>query len=339
MTATLSPTCPAAHIDVGRVLRDRRSVHRKGILAAAAAALLACVLFVAWGVGAGWEVILPMRLTRLVGLVVVAVCLSCATVVFQAITRNRILSPSVMGFDALYSLVATALVFSLGSTIVNHIPAIAMFGIQAGVQTAGALVLLTVVLARTRSSVHLLVLVGIVIGTLLRSVTAMLSLIMDPNEFLAVADRQIASFALVNEGALAATVLVSLPVLFLLSRHAATWDVMALGPELATSLGLDYTRCARWGLAASAVLVACATALVGPLMFFGLLIANVTIFALSTTRTSTLFLAAPAIGIAVLVGGQWLLEHVAHQATVLPVILELVGGLVLLLMIVKESRR
>ena len=74
-------------------------------------------------------------------------------------------------------------------------------------------------------------------------------------------------------------------------------------------------------------------------MFFGFLIVNIAIFALGTSRIKILIPGSAAIGIAVLAGGQWLLENIFSRATVLPVVIELVGGIVLLGMIIKESRR
>lgn len=334
MSTSVAPTVP-----VHDLLRARRRRVRRTIGIAGALSLIAAVLFLVWGIPAGWDIILPMRVSRLVGLAIVAVSLSAATVVFQAVTRNRILSPSVMGFDAMYSLTATVLVFTLTSNVVNHIPALALFGIQVALQTALALGMFMLILTRARASVHLLVLIGLVIGTLLRSITSMLSLVMDPNEFLAVADRQIASFAVINEESLLVALVVSVIVLALIWWRAPVWDIVALGPALSTSLGVPYRREARLALAASSILVACATALVGPLMFFGLLIVNIAIFACATTRMRHLLLVSSLIGVAVLVGGQWLLEHVFDHGTVLPVMIELVGGLALLFLIVKESRR
>lgn len=302
-------------------------------------ALGACLLFATYGILDIWELVGPIRLKRLAALTVVAVALSCSTVVFQAVTRNRILSPSVMGFDAMFSLTATASVFFFTSAVVNRTSPTIIFLGQAGAMTMLAVTLFMTMLRRGRNNVHLLVLVGIVVGTLLRSLTSMMSLILDPNEFLNVQDRGMASFAVTNTPALAVTVAVTVIVVGLMAWQAKTLDIVALGPDLSTALGINYRREVRWALALAAVLVACATALVGPLMFFGLLIVNVTVFALKSAKTRDVLWGSAAIGVLVLVGGQGLLEHLFARATVLPVVIELLGGALLLIMIVKEARR
>ncbi|MBD3690021.1 iron chelate uptake ABC transporter family permease subunit [Nanchangia anserum] len=321
------------------MLRQRRREVRRGLVVTGILAVACIGAFALWAPPAAWQIIAPLRIPRLIGLVVVSFALPTATVVFQQVTRNRILSPSVMGFDAMYSLVATGLVFVAGSAAVNRIPSLGLFLLQAGVQTLLALGLFALVLTRTRASIHLLVLVGIVIGTMLRSFTAMLALVMDPNEYLSVQDHTMASFTVIDSRSLVVTCVVTLASLAIIWWRAPVWDVLALGPDLAISLGLNYRRECRGALVISSVLVACATALVGPLMFFGLLVVNIAVFALSSTRLRTLLLGSCLIGVIVLVGGQALLEHAFSHATVLPVILELVGGIVLLTMIVKESRR
>ncbi|MDO5701686.1 MAG: iron chelate uptake ABC transporter family permease subunit [Bowdeniella nasicola] len=324
---------------VQRSLRERYASVRRRILIPVLLAVAVCVLFMTYDALDAWSVIWPIRIVRLLGLLVVAVALSAATVVFQVVTRNRILSPSVMGFDAMFALIVTGSVFFLTSEVVNRIPNTVMFFVQASIMTVFAVSLFLLMLTRHRASVHLLVLVGIVMGILLRSLTTMLLMIMDPNEFLTVQDRSIASFAIIDTEALLITGTVTvLGVAFIMWR-ARTWDLLSLGQDVATALGVDYRREVKYALAVSSILVACATALVGPLMFFGLLVVNITVFVVGSSKVQHLIPGAAAVGVVVLVGGQAILEHIFDRATVLSVALELFGGALLLFMIIKEARR
>lgn len=334
--AVLAPAAPAS--DIGAILADRRASGRRRVWIAVVIALAAAALFMTYDALGAWSIIGPLRLTRLVGLVTVAVALSVATVVFQVVTRNRILSPSVMGFDAMFSLIATGSVFFLTSSVANRIPPTVMFGVQTILMTIMAVSLFTLILRKGRTSVHLLVLVGIVMGTFMRSLTSMMAAVMDPNEFLTVADKTMASFAVINTPALVVAVVITLGSLIFIWSRSRTWDLLSMGPDVAVALGVHYRREVKLALAASSMLVAAATALVGPLMFFGLLIANLSVYAIGSSKLRHLLPGAAAIGVAVLVGGQGVLEHVLHQATVLPVVIELVGGSLLLIMIIKQVR-
>ncbi|MDO5048638.1 MAG: iron chelate uptake ABC transporter family permease subunit [Actinomycetaceae bacterium] len=330
---------PAAIAKVRSILASRHRDVSKRLLVAAALATAMVLFFLFYDALDAWQIIGALRAKRVIGLVVVAVALSASTVVFQAVTRNRILSPSVMGFDAMFALVATGSVFFLTARVANLIPSSIMFLIQAGLMTALAVGMFMMMIGRGRSSVHLLVLVGIVVGTLLRSVTTMMSVIMDPNEYLAVQDRAMASFAAINTQALWMTTAVTVGVVAYMMWRSRTWDILSLGQDVAVALGVNYKREVKLALTASALLVAAATALVGPLMFFGLLIANIAVYALGSSNLRHLIPASAAIGIVVLVGGQAILEHVLNQATVLPVVIELVGGALLLVMLVRAARR
>lgn len=324
---------------VRSILSNRhRDVTRRMVIALVLAAAMIAFFLLYDALGA-WQIIAALRAKRLVGLVVVAVALSSATVIFQAVTRNRILSPTVMGFDAMFSLIATASVFFLTARVANLIPSSIMFLIQAGLMSALAVTLFMTMIGRGRGSVHLLVLVGIVVGTLLRSVTTMMSIIMDPNEYLAVQERGMASFAVINSEALWMTTALTVVVVGYIMYRARTWDLLSLGQDVAVALGVNYKREVKLALMASSLLVAASTALVGPLMFFGLLIVNIAVYALGATNIRHLIPAASAIGVIVLVGGQAILEHVLNQATVLPVVIELVGGALLLVMLVKAARK
>lgn len=338
---TIAPDAPAVQVAlpaVRYILTDRLTNARRRLLIAAGATALALVLFTTYDALDAWAIIGPLRLTRLAGLVIVAISLSTATVVFQTVTRNRILSPSVMGFDAMFSLVATGSVFFLTSAVANRIPPTAMFLAQTAIMTLLAVAMFTSMLRRGRTNVHLLVLVGIVMGTFLRSLTSMMASIMDPNEFLTVADRNMASFAVINTPALGVTALVSVVVLAYMWWKSPTWDLLGMGHDVAVALGVRYRREVQLALAASSVLVAAATALVGPMLFFGLLIANLTFYAIGSAKLRHLLPGAAAIGTLVLVGGQGVLEHVLHQATVLPVVIEFAGGALLLVLIVRQAR-
>lgn len=333
-----SPAAQFTVTQLHKIVRTRKSQIRRRVLALCVLATLFCIFFATYDALAYWELIGVLRIPRLIGLIVVAAALSTATVVFQVVTRNRILSPSIMGFDSLYRLIATLLIFGFSSEIVNRWNPTLLFGMQATLMTLAALALFTTMVRRSSAQIHLMVLVGIVFGTLMRSVTAMLSAIMDPNEFQNVQDLGMASFATINQSALLITCIVTTLSIVLILLRAHTWDVLAMGREVAISLGVDYPREVKYALGVSSLLVACATALVGPLMFFGLLVVNIAVYLLRTDSLRYLVPGSIALGICVLIGGQAVLEFVLNQATVLPVVIELVGGALLLILILKEVR-
>ena len=84
------------------------------LIVLAALALVAVLAFLLLGLRGNLVFVLQLRALKLLALLQVAVSIALSTVLFQTVTANRILTPSIMGLDALYIFGQTALVFSLG---------------------------------------------------------------------------------------------------------------------------------------------------------------------------------------------------------------------------------
>ncbi|WP_240645840.1 iron chelate uptake ABC transporter family permease subunit [Georgenia sp. SYP-B2076] len=335
---TSSPTATAT------LTADRPRGHRRltpGIRLAllGAATAVAAVAFVLVGALDAWALVAPLRAARLAPMILVGVAIAVSTVVFQTVTENRILTPSIMGFDAMYALIQTAGVFFLGSTAVIATAATTRFGLEVGVMLAFSAALFRWLFGGPRRSLYLMVLVGIVLGTLFRSLATFLQRVIDPNEYLIVTDRLFASFSAVDPGLLAVCAVIVALVCAWMWWVRRDLDVLALGQDHALALGVDHRRLVLRALSACALLVSVSTALVGPITFFGLLVANLAYAVAGTHRHAYVLPAASLLGILTLVGGQTVLEHVFGMDTVLSVIIEFVGGIVFILLLIRGGRR
>src|SRR5690554_814828 len=63
-----------------------------------------------------WEFALSLRLPKVVAIALTGGVIAFSSTIFQTITNNNILTPSVLGLDSLYILVQTFLVFVFGSS-------------------------------------------------------------------------------------------------------------------------------------------------------------------------------------------------------------------------------
>lgn len=310
---------------------------RLGLLGALAVAVM--VAYLTLNAQGHWDFVLAFRGRTLTSLVLVAVAIATSAVVFQTITENRILTPQIMGFDSLYELIQTGLVFVLGSTAVNTLAGMPRFGLEVAVMLVLSLALFWWLFGGARRDVVLLVLVGIVFGTFFRSISTFLQRVIDPNESLIVTDRLFASFTAVNEDILPlAFVLIALSTagVWMLRRRL---DVVALGPSLAVAVGLNHRRTVLTLLSLSAVQVAVSTALVGPVLFFGLIASNLAYHLVRSAGHAVVLPTASLVAIVLLIGAQALLQHVFGLETVLSVIIEFAGGLVFIALLLKGQRR
>ena len=291
------------------------------------------------GLGPKWEFVLSLRVTRLAGLMVVGVAIAVATVLFQTVSRNRILTPQIMGFDALFIMVQTLLVAALGPIGFATLPAAPKFAVEVLMLVLASLLLFGTLLGSGARDIPRMILTGVILGVLFRSIAGFVARFLDPNAFFLVQAESAASFSRVD-----AALLPWAAGITTLAAAAALWlgprlDVLALGRTPAVSLGLRHEGLVFLTLALVAVLVAVSTALVGPLAFLGLIVAALARPLAGTDRHRPLLWVAMLLSALMLVAGQWLFERVLGQQSALPAVVEFSGGLVFLGLLLKGRAR
>lgn len=324
-------------LPTARMLPYPEHLGRKFVFLIVGAAALSA-FFLLYGAVEHWDILAPFRLRRFASLVIVAIATSVSTVIFHTATGNRILTPSVMGFDSLYSLMQTGLVLILGGTGYSLMSQVQQFGINVAVMVVVSVSLFWVLFGRGSYSLYLVVLVGMVAGTFFGSVSGFLQRIIDPNDFLVLQESLFASFNAVKPELLGASaVVVIIITVYVLFKHHEL-DILALGEPISVNLGVNFRRRIFTLLVLSCVMVAVSTALVGPVLFFGLLVANMAYHFCGTSRHAVTIPAAILIAIITLVGGQAILEHLFNQGTILSVIIDFAGGLLFIALLLKGQR-
>lgn len=309
---------------------------RNRLILLAGVFVLAALAFMFTAPKGSWAFLLPFRAERLAAMTLVGATIGVATILFQTVVGNRILTPSILGFDALYGLFQTGLVFVFGGIGFAALDPRLKFLAESALMAAVAISLLGLLLGRGRHDLHRMLLIGVVLGTFLRSLSGLLQRLMDPNEFAVVQGATFASFSKVRGDLLLAAAPLALLACLLAWRHRAALDVLALGRPTAISLGVAHDRLCRLMLALTAVLVSVATALVGPLAFFGLLVASLAHVSVPAPRHAFLLPAAALIGATVLVAGQTLFERVLGMQATLSVVIEFAGGLLFLFLLLRS---
>lgn len=339
MTTTPAPLLHAP-AGPGRAAAEAALRRRRLVLAVlAAAATAAAAAYLTVNVRGPWEFTLRLRSTQLAALALVGFAVAYSTVLFQNVTGNRILTPSVMGFDSLFVLIQTLIVFFLGASGLAGFDPRLKFALEVAAMVAFAVLLYRALFRRTSRDLFAMVLVGIVLGTMFSGLAVFASRLIDPNDYLTLQDALFASFGTVDRELLAVSALVVAAVALYGVRLLRQLDVVALGREHALSLGVDHQRIVNRALVAVALLVSVSTALVGPITFLGLLVANL---ARELTRTFVHRWTIPAsalVAVIALVGGQLLLAHVFGFNTSLSVIINFVGGTYFIVLLIRESRQ
>lgn len=319
---------------ISRVLGSPRV--RLALVAGAAVVVIAVYLFT--DLPGKWEYALGLRWRTIAGMVIAAAAVGAATVLFQTITANRILTPGIMGFDAVFMTIQVVTAFAIGPMLLVAAPAFASWTVELVLMAGTVTVLYWWLFVRQRYDLHVIVLAGLVLGVMFRSLTSFLQRLLDPDTFAIVQDMLFASFTSIDRELLLPTAVLVVAGLASLWPVRRSLDVLSLGESTAISLGVAHRRVTMHVIVVIAVLVATSTALVGPVTFFGLLVANLA-YGLVGHRHLLSIPAAIAAGVIALVGGQLILDRLLGFSTELPVVIEFVGGLFFIILVITGRAR
>ncbi|RAV27556.1 iron chelate uptake ABC transporter family permease subunit [Sinomicrobium soli] len=311
---------------------------RKKIAVLAGISILLCALFLLYNLGPGTAYALERRGYKIATMIVVACCVAYSSVIFQTITNNKILTPSIMGFEAVYLLFQTVIVFIYGDKTFQVLTHSNNFFISVVLMVLFALGLFAVLFRKRHRNLYLMLLMGLVLGTLFSTLSSFMQILIDPNEFLMVEGQMFASFNRINFdlfwyafGLMGITFIVGW-------RYMKYLDVLALGRENAINLGVDYNRTVRVYLVLIAVLVSVSTALVGPITFLGILVTNLTYELFRTFRHRTLILSCCLVSVIAVVGGQFVVEHLFRFNTVISIIINFIGGIYFIYLLLRTRK-
>jgi len=301
-------------------------------------AVLSMAVFTLYKLGNSWEFALHHRALKIAAIAIVSWCVAYSTIAFQTLTNNRILTPSIMGFEAVFMLFQTLLVFIHGENSLQAVGTVGNFVISTLLMIGFAFLLYFLIYKRGVDNMFLLLLIGLVLGTLLNTLSSFLQLLLDPNNFFIVQGKMFASFSNINQELLGYAFAIVAVVLLIGMRYTNRLDVLALGKNQAINLGLDYDKNIQMFLTLIAIIVAVSTALVGPVLFLGLLVSNLTYEILKTYKHHILIPACALVTLIVLVGGQFLAERILKLSTPISVIINFVGGIYFMFLLLKRKR-
>lgn len=303
------------------------------------AALGMIAIFMTIQANGNWDFILPFRGRKIVSMVVVGFAIAASTVMFQTIANNHILTPAIMGFDSLYMLIQTVAVFSFGSARLVLVDGRIRFLIEILAMSVFAGALYWWLFIRSDRSIHLLVLVGIIFGVLFRSFTNLLQRMIDPTEFAVLQDASFASFNSVDPTLLGLSAGIIVAVGGVIAWKNRVLDAMTLGRETAINIGVEYRREVMTVLTMVTILVAVSTALVGPITFFGLLVAHLGYQLVGSSLHRFTIPAAALVAVIFLVAGQLVLERVFSFNSSLSIMIEFLGGLLFIILLLRGGSR
>ena len=274
------------------------------------------------------------RLRKLILILIVGGAIGASVVIFQAITTNRLLTPSIMGLDSVYLFVKVLPVFLVGTQAAVITNVYLNFFVTLIAMVLFSLLLFEGMFKLGHFSVYFILLVGVILGTFFRSITSFIQLIMDPESFLAVQSAMFASFEASNSRLVSTCLLLVLIIITVIMRPYL--DVLLLGRAQAINLGVSYESMTRLLLILVALLVSISTSLVGPVTFLGLLTVNLAHELMKTYEHKYILPATILISWISLFMAQWVVENLFEATTEFSLIIDLIGGSYFIYLLVKR---
>ena len=279
-----------------------------------------------------------IRAPKLAAMVITAFAIGGASLVFQSVINNTIVTPCLLGMNSLYTLIHTAVVFFAGSGSLLAVNANASFAVDLVIMAVAATLIYSYFFKKTNHNVLYVLLIGTVLTSFFSSIQSTLVRVMDPNEYDNLLSTLVASFSNINSEIIVFSVIVLAAVIVVLRKDLALLNVLTLGKDQAVNLGVDYDNCIRRLLLGVTLCIAVATAMVGPISFLGLIIANLSRQLLKTYRHGWLILGSVLFGVIVLVGGQVIVEHVYTYSIPVSVFITVGGGVYFLYLLLTRQR-
>jgi iron complex transport system permease protein len=213
-------------------------------------------------------IVLDLRLPRAVAAILIGAGLAVAGTVFQALLRNPLAEPYILGVSGGAAVAAVAVIGFAGAIAGWAVPLAAFVG---GV---GAILLVFRIAASVGRALdtRVLLLAGVVVGAFFNAVIMLLLTLADVETFRSAIFWMMGSLASATwptVGLLAAS---TLPALVLLLALARPLNLMAVGEETALYLGTPVERVKRIAYVVASLLVAAGVAAAGVIGFVGLIV-------------------------------------------------------------------
>ncbi|MGL5617128.1 MAG: iron chelate uptake ABC transporter family permease subunit [Sarcina sp.] len=301
--------------------------------------VVASILFLTMGISKGnLQYALGQRIPRLIAIVITGAAIGVSTVIFQTITNNRIITANVLGLDSLYVLIQTVMLFVFGGSSFFISNKLVNFAITVITMVLASMLFYKFLFKSGKINMVYLVLIGMIVGTLFSSLSSFLQMIIDPNEYLILQGKLFASFNNIKTDLLIFSVIALIAVVPFIWDDIKYLDILSLGRDQAINLGIDYKKVVKKFLIVIAIFTSVSTALVGPITFLGLLVANLAKEIIKGYKHKNLIMMTILISIFTLVFGEVLLGKILLLTAPVTVIINLIGGTYFIYLLLKENK-
>lgn len=284
--------------------------------------------------------ILQRCLLKLIVIVIVSCVIPISTISFQTLVQNRFLTPGVLGMETLFVFIQSGFYYFESLLGLNIEQSVIIYLVTICVQIGLLLVLMNVSKGMMLSNFKVLLLLTMAFSMLLRNASTFLQVLMDPHEFDKLQSSLYPSIQKKNaQPVMIGVAVVLLGIIFILlikMRHQL--DVLHLEINASIMLGINTKRLSKMVIVIVIIMTSLSMILVGPLQFFGFMIANLTYQLTKEYKHGVLWLFSAILGLVIVLAAQLMVERLFLLTIPISVFIEGIGGVLYLILLVKGEK-
>ena len=189
-----------------------------------------------------FQYILSLRMPTLIVMLIAAFAIGSASIIFQSIINNRIVTPCLLGMNSMYTLVHTIVVFIAGSGSVIVTNSNLSFAIDLVVMAVAATFVYSYMFKKTGNNVLYVLLIGTVLSSFFGSIQSTMIRVMDPNEYDTLLTTLVADFNNVNVEVIAFSLVLLAALTVFLWKDLMLLDVITLGKGQAMQILMPHAH-------------------------------------------------------------------------------------------------
>lgn len=278
------------------------------------------------------------RASKLILMILVGTTIGISAVLFQTITNNRILTPGVLGVDSIYMFFNLLLLYISKDLSIFATHYYLYFFFITALTLGSSYVLYKAIFGKENRKIDEIILIGVVFGTLLKGISSFLQIMLDPNQFSLLQDLSFASINNTDVRLIYITAPILIIICFIVIREFHVLDIMLLGKDQSINLGIDYDKKVKLLFFIVIALTSITTALIGPLVFFGVAIVNIAREMVTSYKHKELVLFTSILGTFILILGQFLIERILDMAVPIGVLIGFFSGIYFFILLIKENK-
>lgn len=278
------------------------------------------------------------RASKLILMILVGTTIGISAVLFQTITNNRILTPGVLGVDSIYMFFNLLLLYIAKDLSIFATHYYLYFFFITALTLGSSYTLYKAIFEKENRKIDEIILIGVVFGTLLKGISSFLQIMLDPNQFSLLQDLSFASINNTDVRLIYITAPILIIICFIVIREFHVLDIMLLGKDQSINLGIDYDKKVKLLFFIVIALTSITTALIGPLVFFGVAIVNIAREMVTSYKHKELVLFTSILGTFILILGQFLIERILDMAVPIGVLIGFFSGIYFFILLIKENK-